>query len=330
MLAKLNNCYIVTGANGRIGHRLVKALCRRGASVVGHDRENFRLAALCHEYADNFTFVHGEFSEVEDQVKAALDALPSGKERVLLHLAGVASVKLCEEHPEEAFQSNVKFVFDVLEFFRKNQLNKAIFASSGTLYGDMLDKPATEDDPIISGGVYTATKIAGEALFEGYARTYGICSIIARISNIFMWDPPPGSVVRKIISAVFADEPTDVNALYPVRDFIYVDDVVDGFIRIGEMSVDPGTILLNLSTGKGHSIEDLAAAACVAAGRERELIGGPEVGADEQSKNILNPSKLEAMTGWRPKWEMSEALSEILNMGDYGGAEEKNRDIHRE
>lgn len=301
---------LVTGGGGRVGGRLVAELCARGARVVTVDRDTARLKDIRRLYPDRLHVVEGPFRAVRGEVAAAVATLD--RPPVLFHLAALASASFCATHPADALAGNVDLTRDVLLYAAEAGVPRVVFASSGTLYGDQFSRPATETDLVLAANLYTATKLAGEMLVAADAAARNTVAFQARIANVYMKDPPPDTAVHKVLSTVASRRPARMFSLFPVRDFIYIDDVVEGLIRLALAAADPGWQAVNVATGVGTSIAGFARLACETARVAPELVTGPEPGPDDYSYNVLAPDRLLALTGWKPATGLAKGLSRIL------------------
>lgn len=303
---------LVTGACGFLGKRLVKFLIERGAFVVGVD---FREPSsnTFKEILGNgsFHFISGDFLEKTDEAKEEFKKRGEIKGAVF-HMAGLTNVEECERYPMKAFESNVSMTFQVLEFCRKNHIKSFVFPSTGLVYGDHLKRRATEKDPTFPRNVYVATKLSAEAVAQGYGQSFKLDCVIVRLSNVYGSDSKPETVVGTIIKQIKRGKEVVVHDLLSVRDFIYVDDVIEGLVRLLISADEPGCHIVNLSTGVGSSVQDLSEKACKICSLPVNRIRSHEVSKRDASRLILNNDILFKMTRWRPRYNLSEGLSLIL------------------
>ncbi|MFC1498521.1 NAD-dependent epimerase/dehydratase family protein [Verrucomicrobiota bacterium] len=307
-----DNQYIVTGACGRIGRRVVEALCCKQASVVAYCLDPEILSAVAEQNPESLRVVSGSYEEAEKDLGKIVGSGNNIKERIVIHLAGMVSVPACDENPGQAFDSNVFLTHKVLDFCKANNIKRFIFVSSGNVYGDRLDRPACENDPVYALGVYSATKLAAENLVEGYCHSFGMKAFIVRLSNVYMKDPSPDAVLGAIIGSVEEGGDVCVKKLYPVRDFIYVDDVVEGLVRLSAAQPDDKCVYVNLSSGRGSSVEELAGICCGKAGISRRIIGKEQKLDDSYSYNVLNNEKLRKILDWVPGITLEQGIEKVM------------------
>ena len=316
MISKIGNLdqykIVVTGAAGFLGNRLVHALLKNGSFVIGIDFHNPSAKAVKYfKNYEQFRFICGDVFKKSDE---AINLLKSDKRRkdAIFHLAGLANVKECEENPSQAFKSNVDLTYHVLEFCRLNGIKKFLFPSTGLVYGDHLKHPATEEDPTHPKNLYVSTKVSAEALIQGYAESYGLTCMIARLGNVYGPGGNLDSVIGTLLSQVENGQDISARDLVPVRDFIYIDDVVEGLLHLLISNDEPGSSIVNLSTGVGTSIQKLAETVCQIAYIPTDEIQSQNVSKDSESFLVLNNDLLIEMTEWKPKYSLVEGLSILL------------------
>lgn len=304
--------FLVTGACGFLGSHLVQALLDKEAFVVGVDSSS-EAPEYFHELTKNspFHFIHGSFNEKSKETLSMLLSEEREKKAVF-HMAGLAHAGECEKDPVKAFESNVLLTFQVLEFCRQNKIGKFIFPSTGLVYGDHLKRKAVEEDLLSPQNIYTATKLSAEVLIRSYSKSYGLSCIIARLGNIYGPGSHSDTVVSTIINQVRHAGKIIVHDLTPVRDFIYIDDVIEGLVHLLVSIARPECYIVNLSTGTGTSILNLAKMASRIASVPNTLVQPQGNSEPSNSTLVLDNSLLLKITGWKPIYTLSEGLSLTL------------------
>ena len=234
---------LVTGAAGFIGFHLAKRLLDRGDTVVGLDNlssyydvrlKEARLAQLTPHA--RFSFVKADLADsaaVERACQPGFDAI--------VNLAAQAGVRYSLENPHAYVDANVKGFLNVLEGARKRPSTHLVFASTSSIYGLNTALPFREDqntDHPVS--LYAATKKANEAMAHAYSHLFGIPSTGLRFFTVYgPWGRPDMALFR-FTRGILAGEPIPVfNEGRMVRDFTYVDDIVESVVRIVERSPKP-------------------------------------------------------------------------------------------
>jgi len=305
---------LVTGACGFLGSHLVKGLLDNRAFVVGiDDNPKFpeHLAEVIKDHS--FRFIQGSFLQKSEEALAELQSENRSK-TAIFHMAGMAQAGECEKNPEKAFESHVLLTFQVLEFCRQNKIGKFIFPSSGLVYGDYRRRPVTEETSPSPQNIYSASKLSAEALIMGYSKSFEILCIIVRLGNVYGPGGHEDTVVSTIINQIRAGQKIVVRDFTPIRDFIYINDVIEGLIRLLSSSDKPECPIVNLSTGVGTSVFNLA---MMASRLSPVSIGDVPANSDSEPPNstlILDNNLLKKMTGWKPRYSVSEGLSLTLKV----------------
>ena len=230
--------YLVTGVAGFIGFHTANALLARGEQVLGIDNLNdyypvelkqARLQRLANE--KGFEFVACDIAEMQD-LKAAVAG--KGVERII-HLAAQAGVRYSIDNPHAYVRSNLVGHVNMLELARHTDgLKHMAYASSSSIYGGRTDLPFLETDradtPV---SLYAATKKADELMSQTYAHLYRIPQTGLRFFTVYGPWGRPDMAYWSFTKKILAGETIQVfNHGDMLRDFTYVDDIVDGVIRI--------------------------------------------------------------------------------------------------
>lgn len=235
---------LVTGAAGFIGYSLCQRLLDRGDSVIGIDNLNdyydvtlkeARLARLTAR--GNFLFQRLDLSDRE-----GMDNLfeREGFERVV-NLAAQAGVRYSIENPHAYVESNLVGFMNVLEGCRHTNVEHLVYASSSSVYGANATMPFSVHDNVDHPlSMYAATKKANELMAHTYSNLYGLPTTGLRFFTVYgPWGRPDMALfifTRKIL----AGEPIDVfNYGRHRRDFTYIDDIVEGVIRVLDQTATP-------------------------------------------------------------------------------------------
>ena len=248
---------LVTGAAGFIGFHLGKKLLAKGVEVVGLDNLNdyydvnlkyARLKQL--EECAGFRFVKMDLSDREGI--AALFA--AEKFDTVINLAAQAGVRYSLENPHAYIDSNISGFMNILEGCRHNAVKHLVYASSSSVYGANTSMPFSVhhnvDHPV---SLYAATKKANELMAHTYSSLYGIPTTGLRFFTVYGPWGRPDMALFLFTRAILEGRPIDVfNFGKMQRDFTFVDDIVEGVIRVSEKvprgnpawcgaSPDPGT-----------------------------------------------------------------------------------------
>ena len=226
-----NSTVLVTGADGFIGSHLVEALVRQGHKVRAFVLYNSfnSWGWLDHCAADvkgNFEVVSGDVRDPYG-VKRALTGCDS-----VLHLASLIAIPFSYHSPDTYVDTNIKGTLNVLQAARELSLRRVVHTSTSEVYGTARFVPITEQHPLLGQSPYSATKIAADQLAYSFYASFGVPVVIARPFNTY----GPRQSARAVIPAIMTQiangaRQIQLGAISPTRDFNFVNDTVDGFIR---------------------------------------------------------------------------------------------------
>ncbi|MDA7746235.1 NAD-dependent epimerase [Psychromonas sp.] len=231
--------YLVTGVAGFIGSCVVERLCEQGHDVVGIDNindyydVNLKDARLKRAEHDNFTFIKIDLADRE--LMAAL-FVEHQFDRVI-HLAAQAGVRYSIENPMAYADSNLVGHLNILEGCRNTKVKHLVYASSSSVYGLNNKVPfATSDSVDHPISLYAATKKSNELMAHSYSHLYDMPTTGLRFFTVYgPWGRPdmaPYIFTKKIL----AGETIDINNNGDMwRDFTYIDDIVEGVIRVTDL-----------------------------------------------------------------------------------------------
>ena len=234
---------LVTGSAGFIGYHLCRRLLADGWAVTGLDAmtpyydvrlKDRRHAMLAQSAA--FTPVIGAV-EAPGQMAALVDGL---RPDVIIHLAAQAGVRHSIDAPRDYMSANLSGTFEVLEAARARVPGHLLIASTSSVYGANTAMPYAETDRADHQmSFYAATKKAGEGMAHSYAHLYGIPTTMFRFFTVYGPWGRPDMALFKFTRAILSGEPIEVyNHGVMQRDFTYVDDLIEGIMRL--IGVVPG------------------------------------------------------------------------------------------
>lgn len=235
---------IVTGAAGFIGYHLTKRLLERGDAVAGVDNLNnyydvsLKEARLEHLQADpGFRFYR---RDVEDREGIA-DLFAETRPECIVHLAAQAGVRYSLENPHAYVQSNLVGFLHILEGCRQHTVRHLVYASSSSVYGSNTRMPFSVHDSVDHPvSLYAASKKANELMAHTYSHLYRLPTTGLRFFTVYGPWGRPDMALFAFTRAILEDRPIDVYAGGAMqRDFTYVDDIVEGVIRVLDMPAAP-------------------------------------------------------------------------------------------
>ncbi len=238
------NRVLVTGAAGFIGYHLSQRLLRDGYTVAGLDNLNAyydvqlkkdRLARLTpHE---RFTFVRADLADAG----GIADVFAQGRFDVVVNLAAQAGVRYSLKNPGAYVESNLTGFVNILEGCRHHGVKHLVFASSSSVYGANTRMPFSVhhnvDHPV---SLYAATKKANELMAHTYSHLYGLPCTGLRFFTVYGPWGRPDMALFLFTRAILAGEPIQVfNHGRMRRDFTYIDDIVEGVVRLMAKAPEP-------------------------------------------------------------------------------------------
>jgi UDP-glucuronate 4-epimerase len=228
---------LVTGAAGFIGAALTLRLLKRGDEVIGIDNLNdyydinlklARLETILH-YA-NFKFIKIDISD-----KTKIEALfENEKFDNVMHLAAQAGVRYSISNPHAYIDSNIIGFLNILEGCRNNKIKHFVYASSSSVYGANTKMPFSVHDNVDHPvSLYAASKKTNELMAHTYSHLYGLATTGLRFFTVYgPWGRPDMSLF-KFTQNILEGKPIDVfNYGNHRRDFTYIDDIVEGVLRV--------------------------------------------------------------------------------------------------
>ncbi|MGL6244442.1 NAD-dependent epimerase [Pseudomonas sp.] len=258
---------LVTGAAGFIGYHTVKRLCQEGLEVVGIDNLNdYYSVELKHARLKQLSELPGfRFQTMDIVDKPALLGLfeDQGFTEVV-HLAAQAGVRYSLDNPDVYAQSNLVGFLNVLEACRHYRPAHLIYASSSSVYGANSKLPFSVDDAVDQPvSLYAASKRANELLAHSYCHLYGLRASGLRFFTVYGPWGRPDMALFTFTEAMLKGRPIDIyNHGQMARDFTYVDDIVEGIVRlcpkppVPEKGANGVNRIFNIGRGKPVALLD--------------------------------------------------------------------------
>tara|TARA_B100000212_G_scaffold332885_1_gene301643 strand:- start:612 stop:1625 length:1014 start_codon:yes stop_codon:yes gene_type:complete len=253
---------LVTGAAGFIGFHLCKRLLYEDNEVIGIDNlnpyydvdlKNSRLKELFKVSNKNFHFYRKNIEDQNDMDKI----FDKHQFKIVVHLAAQAGVRYSIKNPYSYINSNLVGFGNILENCRRNKIKNLIYASSSSVYGGNKNLPFNEDQSVDHPvSLYAATKKANELMAHTYSHLYGIPTTGLRFFTVYGPWGRPDMALFLFTKSILENTPIKVfNYGKMVRDFTYIDDIVESLIRL---ITKPATIDKNFSDTKPSSSKSWA------------------------------------------------------------------------
>ncbi len=323
---------LITGVAGFIGFHTARALLDRGDEVIGLDNLNAyydvrlkqtRLGQL--NSRNQFSFTKTDINNHE-----ALDRLfASYKPQRVIHLAAQAGVRHSLAHPRDYIDSNLAGFLNILEACRHHKVEHLVFASSSSVYGANARTPFSVHDNVDRPvSLYGATKKANELMAHTYAHLFGVPTTGLRFFTVYGPWGRPDMALFIFTSKILAGEPIDVyNNGHNARDFTYIDDIVEGVVRVTDRiptpnpewsgdAPDPGTSsapyrLYNIGNNNPVELMDFIARIEEATGQKAEKNFLPAQPGDVP-KTFADTADLEVDVGFKPATPIDQGIAKFV------------------
>jgi nucleoside-diphosphate-sugar epimerase len=300
---------LVTGCAGFIGSQLTDALLASGRSVRGidcftdyYDPTVKRRNLLDAQSSDAFELVD------DDLCSTDLSALLEDVD-VVYHLAGQPGVRVSwsDGFPVYVAQ-NILATQRLLEAIRERPVERLVYASSSSVYGNAPRYPVSEDDLPRPHSPYGVTKLAAEHLCSLYAENWGLPAVSLRYFSVYGPRQRPDMGFSRFLTAALAGEPLPIfGSGRQVRDFTYSGDVVAATIAAGRADVAPGTIC-NVAGGSSISVVDLIPILADTIGLEVAVEHvAPQPGDVDRTGGSVERAR--SILGWEPEITLPEGLA---------------------
>lgn len=305
---------LVTGATGIVGGWLVRRLLELGGHVV---------ILLRDEPAGSELIRSGDIARVT-RVRGDLEngrlmerILVDYEVRLVIHLGAQTQVVTAHREPLGTMEANVRGTYLLLDAARRQANPPAVVvASSDKAYGATKTLPYTEDHPLAGRGIYDASKSAADLIATSYSVSYGLPIAIARCGNIYgggdlNWDRIVPGTIRSLLRG---ERPVLRSDGRPGRDYLYVDDVVSAYLRLGEalLAGDAVGEAFNFGHNKSVSVIQIV-------DELREILDRKDLeplilsgAAGEIPDQFLDASKAATQLGWHPRFGLRDGLTETV------------------
>jgi nucleoside-diphosphate-sugar epimerase len=275
--------FIVTGASGFVGRRLADRL-----TALGH-----RVHALSRS--------HG--------FDVRTDALPDGPVDHVFHLAARTGVAEAWRDPLDFFEINSLGTFRILDQCRRR--GYPVCHLSSFLYGNDVSDGAKETDPIRPDNPYALSKYIGEQLCGFFGSHFGLQAVILRPANIYGPGQSENFLIPHVIAQLIDARAAEivVQDLAPRRDYIHVDDVVDGMLAAMEA---PAGSIFNLGSGTAYSVEEIIVRACEVAGLHKPYRASGAPRPHEVAISRMDTTAARRGLNWQPKISIDRGLQSVI------------------
>ena len=306
----------MTGASGFVGANLVAELVANGSKVVCLQRDETQPNSLdLLGLRDKVTVIRG----CVDDIALMSRVLNEYEVDAVFHLAAQALVGAANRSPVSTFESNIRGTYLLLEACRLSAtVKRVVVASSDKAYGSHTELPYYEDFKLNAVFPYDVSKACTDLISQSFAHTFGLPVAVTRSANIY--GPADANLSRiipgTILSVLRGQRPIIRSDGTPVRDFIFTDDIVAGYLLLAENIDAARGEAFNFGSGEPVSMLDLVNSIVRSMGKVAEL--APEIMLKTKIENeidaqFLASTKVEERFGWKPKIDLDEGLRRTID-----------------
>lgn len=310
-----NKNVFITGADGFIGSWLAREFVKRQSNVFILVRDP-KVNAACQLFG-----LHNKVTQIEgDLINYNLleNTLKKYSIDACFHLAAQAIVQIANQGPLQTFESNIKGTWNMLEACRNTKtIEKIVVASSDKAYGVQEKLPYTEESPLCGLYPYDASKACADLLARCYFTSYGLPVTVTRNANTYGGgDLNFSRLIPDAIRCILQGKEFVIRSDgTPERDYMYVEDAVNGYITLAE-NIEREEVkgeAFNFGTGKPISV-------CALFGKIVELCGKPGVkpkilgiAKNEINRQYLAIDKAKKILNWQPKYTLEDGMKKTID-----------------
>lgn len=312
---------LVTGAGGFIGSHLTERLVELGAKTraLVHYRSNGSWGWLDRSSRkSDIEIVAGDIRD-RDCVVSAMRGVD-----VVFHLAALIGIPYSYAAPASYVDTNIGGTLNILQAARNLDVARVVHTSTSEVYGTARRVPIDEQHPLQGQSPYSASKIGADKLAESFFLSFGLSVVTMRPFNAFGPRQSARAVIPTIISQSLTGDVVSLGNLHPTRDFNYVANTVDGFVRCAE-SEDIAGQTINVGSGEETSIGDIVKKVAAILGKNlqvRQQEGRQRPETSEVERLIADNTLARKSLGWKPAVSLDEGLTRTIewireNLNEY-------------
>jgi nucleoside-diphosphate-sugar epimerase len=298
---------LVTGATGFIGSHMARRLVTEGADVSVFIRASSDPCLLA-DVLDRVTVHEADICD-EEGVSAAMSQIHP---EVIFHLAAIGMSEPFVS-PPVAVRVNVQGTLHLLEAARQCGVRRFVHSGTAYEYGDTANDDATNKEVLDPVNTYAASKAAARAFVRLYSRVYGLSTVNMRLFAVYGPGQPPKTLISSAVCAALEGRDFPVTPGEQMRDFVFVGDVVESYLRA---AVTPGIegVSIDLGTGQACRIRDVVTRLFEMAGSHgRPLIGELPYRPSETMKQVADPRAARELLGWRATTSLEDGLRQTID-----------------
>ncbi len=298
---------LVTGAGGFIGSHLTERLVTLGARTRALVRYNSASSWgwLDHSPVKNdVEVVLGDIRDTDSLRKVVQGA------DIIFHLAALIGIPYSYHAPLSYVRTNAEGTLNVLQAALDAQVKMVVHTSTSEVYGTARHVPIDEGHPLQAQSPYAASKTAADKFAEAFHLSFGLPVVTIRPFNTYGPRQSARAVIPTIVTQVLTKSEVHLGNLTPTRDFNYVADTVDGFVRVAQCTKAIGHVI-NIGSGRETSINQLAQTIVRLLGKNIRIVCNNErvrPDGSEVERLLADNTVAREMLGWKPSVSLEEGL----------------------
>lgn len=318
-MKKNNSTILVTGGAGFIGSNLIDELLKLSHNIICVDNFNDYYSPQLKEKNISGFLQNPKFRlfKIDIRDKDAMSKIfQENKIDIVIHLAACAGVRESFNKPREYIKTNIVGTINILELMKKHNIEKIVFASSSSVYGNCKKtkfKESLKDLEPIS--LYACTKLTCEKILYVYAKHYNIKAICLRLFTVFGPKQRPDLAIRKFVELIKQNLPIPVYGDgNTIRDYTYIDDIVAGIISSIDYDKTPYEII-NLASGNPKTLIETIAAIEESLNQKAIIIHLPMQKGDVD-RTFADIQKAKKILNYKPKTDFLTGIKKFIEWLD--------------
>jgi len=304
---------LITGAGGFIGSHLTEALVKAGAKVRVFIRYNSRdgrgnLEDLEPRLLEQIEIISGDLRDAD-----VIDRTVKGCDAVF-HLGALVGIPYSYKNPREVVETNIMGTFNILTAARDHGVSRIVHTSTSEVYGSALYVPIDESHPLQGQSPYSASKIGADKLAESFYASYDLPVVTVRPFNCYGPRQSARAVIPTLITQALACQEIRLGNTETLRDFTFVTDTAEGFIKAAESQEGFGKVI-NIGSGREISIGQLAQIIINTVHSKGEIVvdeARVRPSRSEVNRLLADNRLAKEVIGWEPRVSLEEGVKKTV------------------
>jgi len=308
---------LITGCAGFIGFHLAKKLLKSNKKVIGIDcidnyypkKKKYQRLAILKKY-NNFKFFKIDLKDFS-KTDTLLDKY---KIKVIVHLAAQPGVRISIKNPHNTLRQNLIPFINIIEMARLKKIKKFIYASSSSVYGDSKIYPFNEKDfKNVPVSIYGASKLSNEIIADSYAKNFKLKCVGLRFFTVYGPYGRPDMAYYSFLNSLKNNKIIKVfNNGNMVRDFTYIDDVIDGILNVIKAKFANTHEVLNVGKGNPDKLMDLINFLEKNYSKKFKINFTKNIPLGDIKKTYSNVNKAKKIISWKPKTTLKAGIEKFV------------------